>query len=354
MSVQHFRKEFKDLLEQTIIPEGSSQEEIKNKLKPLVSLMIKHMPSRLFRYRDCSEQNFDAFEKDKLFAVSSDKFNDPYDCLFRYDIEKFRSDVMAGISKDGVCALRDYYQAGGTIPLEQESFLPKEMLEKVRELLINANEDDINRYTKRAEHNKSQLNDFIDKTALEAVEGVKRLAFIVCFSEDIHSVTMWSHYANSHKGFALAYNLRSFQMKCNNCTNEGQCNKALQGNIYPVVYSKDRYDASDYLGWYIGKSYGLNLKNPDISTAFKSQLYKSPQWSYEKEWRLIANKPNELTDKTPACIEQVRPTAIFYGTRISYINKKILHSMAQEKGIDEYQMYIDNKSYNYSIKYKKL
>ena len=34
---------------------------------------------------DCSEMNLDAFNEDKLFAVTSEKFNDPYDCLFRYD-----------------------------------------------------------------------------------------------------------------------------------------------------------------------------------------------------------------------------------------------------------------------------
>jgi len=69
---------------------------------------------------------------------------------------------------------------------------------------------------------------------------------------------------------------------------------------------------------------------------------------------LIISSPTVNQAKPTRCICNLSPTAIFYGARIKPINKKILHSIAQEKGIEEYQMYIDNKSYNYSIKYKKL
>jgi hypothetical protein len=59
------------------------------------------------------------------------------------------------------------------------------------------------------------------------------------------------------------------------------------------------------------------------------------------------------TAYSPVCIDHLRPTAIYYGTRISPINKKMLHLIAKEKGIQEYQMYIDNKSYSYSVKFRK-
>ena len=63
MSVQHYRTEFKELLEKTILPEGISDEERKEKLLPLSKHIYEHTPSRLFRYRDCSEMNFDAFNE---------------------------------------------------------------------------------------------------------------------------------------------------------------------------------------------------------------------------------------------------------------------------------------------------
>ena len=82
MSTQRHRKIFKDILEKIILPEGISIEERNESLLPLSKHIVEHIPSRLFRYRECSEMNLDAFNEDKLFAVTSDKFNDPYDCLF--------------------------------------------------------------------------------------------------------------------------------------------------------------------------------------------------------------------------------------------------------------------------------
>jgi hypothetical protein len=97
----------------------------------------------------------------------------------------------------------------------------------------------------------------------------------------------------------------------------------------------------------------LPIKNLDTFASLKALLYKSPLWSYEKEWRLIVSKLNDYQDKTPFCIDHLKPIAIYYGTRISPINRKMLHLIAKEKGIQEYQMYIDNKSYSYSVKFRK-
>jgi len=354
MSVQHYRIEFKELLEKTFLPEDISNEERNEKLLPLSKHIYEHTPSRLFRYRDCSEMNFDAFNEDKLFAVTSDKFNDPYDCLFRYDKEGLLRSIIMGMSKDVVFALRDHFRSGGLFPDLLYTVYPKELLENAKDSIMNASDEMIEEYARQTEKIKEKIGGIIDKITNEAVESVKQMAFIACFSEDIHSVRMWSHYADSHKGFALEYDLRAFQMRCVNCNQLKQCKKAAVGNVYPVIYDNKRYDATDFLAYYIGKSIGLPIKYSDTFAVSKCQLYKSSQWSYEKEWRLIINKMNDFQDKTPTCIYHLSPNAIYYGTKISSINKKILHQIAQEKGILEYQMYIDNKSYNYSVKCQKI
>ena len=188
------------------------------------------------------------------------------------------------------------------------------------------------------------------------MEAVKRNAYIACLSETINSVTMWSHYANNHKGFALEYDYIPLQMQCQKCEKFKQCEKAIINNIYPVIYDKNRYEATNYLVSSVFKMMGLPVNNPDTLKVTKCQLYKSTQWSYEKEWRLIITLRNDCIKPKEDYygIRNVRPKAIYYGTRISPINKKMLHLIAKEKGISEYQMYIDNKSYNYSVKYKKV
>lgn len=354
MSTQRYRIEFKDILEKTILPEGLSVEERNDKILPLSKHIFEHIPSRLFRYRVCSEMNFDAFNEDKLFAVTSDKFNDPYDCLFRYDKERLRNSIMMGMSKNFAYALREHFQRGGDFPDMLKTVFDEDFLKNAKQSIGNANDEMMEMYIENTTSLKEPLNKLIDKQTEEAVNTVKQLTFIACFSEIIHSVTMWSHYADSHKGFALEYDTKTFRLKCQFCDQIKQCNKAAVCNFYPVIYQRQRYDATDFLGWYIARSLGLPIKNPDTFAASKSLLYKSSQWSYEKEWRLIVSKLNEFQDKTPVCIDHLKPTAIYYGTRISPINRKMLHLIAKERGINEYEMYIDNKSYNYSVKYKKV
>lgn len=349
-----FRENFKEILENIFLPEGISNEEMKEILLPLSKHIVDNLPSKLFRYRSCTEMNMDAFNEDKLYAVTPDKFNDPYDSLFRYDKEKLRELALLCTSKEYIVSLRDYFHSGGDFPEVLRAILPQELLDNFRNNLLTINNDAIDIIEKNFGPIKEFLSNSIDKLTDEAVKTVKQLAYIACFSESIRSVTMWSHYADSHKGFSLEYNTNSFRLRCQNCDMMKQCNKAAVCNIYPVIYHRHRYDATDYLAWYIAKGLGVPIKNSDIFATSKSLMYKFPQWSYEREWRLIVSKMNEFQDKSPVCIYNIRPTAIYYGANIAPINRKLLHIMAKEKGINEYQMYIDNKSYQYSMKYTKF
>lgn len=65
MSTQGYRIEFKDVLERTFLPEGIFIEERNERLFPLSKHIFEHIPSRLFRYRDCSEMKFDDFHVEK-------------------------------------------------------------------------------------------------------------------------------------------------------------------------------------------------------------------------------------------------------------------------------------------------
>ena len=79
------RRIFKKLLEVTVVPETMSCKEKESVLRPLLEYVHSITPTKLFRYRDCSEIQFDAFYNDRIYAGNAQKFNDPYDCLIRYD-----------------------------------------------------------------------------------------------------------------------------------------------------------------------------------------------------------------------------------------------------------------------------
>ena len=162
---------------------------------------------------------------------------------------------------------------------------------------------------------------------------------------------MWSHYANSHKGFALEYNLKNLRIRCDKCPNISTCKDKIVHNLYPIVYDNKRYDGTYFVECFLGRHMGLFTKLDDVMFHTKTALYKSPQWSYEKEWRLFLDKQNSYG--LPYLCTEIRPVAIYYGKDISAINKKILSNIAKEKGLKEYQMYIDVQSEKYTMKYKK-
>lgn len=91
------------------------------------------------------------------------------------------------------------------------------------------------------------------------------------------------------------------------------------------------------------------MKEPDRLANIKVGLQKSTDWSYENEWRLICTVPKqerEFQDATPVTI---CPDEIYYGTRISKEDKILLHEIAIDKDLSEYDMSIDNASSNYRM-----
>ncbi len=345
------RNVFKKLLEETAIPEVMLYEERESLLKPLLEYVHSIIPQKLFRYRDCSETQFDAFYNDRIYAVNAQKFNDPYDCLIRYDKEFIYDSIKQGTSKEYLKRLRDSLRKGEPFPESVASLYGEELTNIIEAFIKNASDEDIEKNNLIFGMSKDEFFNQIENVFQEAELLLRRNTFIACFSESVKSVTMWSHYANSHKGFVLEYDLRNIRIKCDNCENKSTCKDRIIHNIYPIIYDNKRYDGTSFVDSYLGKYFGLNAKMSDIMFLNKGALYKSPLWAYEKEWRLFLNKQNSVG--LPYLCVEVRPVAIYYGREISAINKQILSNIAKEKGLKEYQMYIDVQSEKYTMKYKK-
>lgn len=349
--MENKRSEFKKLLEETVIPEVMSYEEREPLLKPLLEYVHSIIPQKLFRYRDCSETQFDAFYNDRIYAGNAQKFNDPYDCLIRYDKQYLYDSIKQGASKEYIRKLRDRLKEGEPFPEFVASLYGEERTKILKETILNATDEDIEKNNLIFGMSKDEFFNQIENVFREAESYLRRSTFIACFSETVKSVTMWSHYANSHKGFVLEYDLRNRQIKCDNCENKLTCRDRIVHNLYPIIYDHKRYDGTSFVDCFLGRHMGLFSKLSDVMFINKAALYKSPQWAYEKEWRLFLDKQNSYG--LPYLCTEIRPVAIYYGKDISAINKKILSNIAKEKGLKEYQMYIDVQSEKYTMKYKK-
>ena len=84
-------KEYEAILKSTVIRGNATQEETSSLLEPILRLANRLRPQVLYRYRECTEYNFDALLNDRVYFNSPLHFNDPYDCLSYIDLEKVKS-----------------------------------------------------------------------------------------------------------------------------------------------------------------------------------------------------------------------------------------------------------------------
>ena len=332
------REEFAKRLERIQIQEGTDPRILYESVLPLCDALMQMMPQSLFRYRSCNEKQIEAFLKDAIYAVSADLFNDPYDTLVRYDIKSIKNYVDALLESKALIQLQKFLEQGNDFTGFEKNLLPNGVVEKIKEQILATDfeekKDSLAAY-------KRQMMQMLDFSYPLLAEASKRFVSIACFCESVKSITMWSHYADYHKGFALEYKMRPTLTKG---IKEGV-------GLYPVIYDDMRYDASQYMAWAFLKMLGVNGCNPDVLSHTKCVLHKSKQWEYEKEWRLVDYSTRNYLVENITSINY-KPTAIYYGVRIANENKEQLHEIAKAKGIAEFDMYIDYSSPKYEMMYK--
>ena len=332
------RVEFAKRLEGIQIKEGTDPKILYDSVLPISDALTLMMPQSLFRYRSCTEKQIDAFQKDIIYAVSADLFNDPYDTLVRYDIDGIKDYVNALLESNTLVQLKKYLEEGNDFANNMKDSFPKGMVENIKAQILATDFEEKKDFLTAYKTQMLQMIDFLYPLLADVS---KRFVSIACFCESVQSITMWSHYADYHKGFALEYEMRPTLTKG---IKEGV-------GLYPVIYADIRYDASQYMAWAFLKMFGINAPNPDVLSHTKCALHKSRRWEYENEWRLVDySMRNYLVENVTSI--NYKPTAIYYGVHIANENKERLHSIAKAKGIAEFDMYIDYTSPKYEMMYK--
>lgn len=332
------REEFAKRLNSVIVPEGTSEEDMKKITFPVSEAISQMMPPSLFRCRKCDVNSIVAFKNDIIYAGTADMFNDPYDTLVRYDLETLEEGVSRVMSRESLEQLKMWIAQGNDFPEGVKQVLPEELIGVFREKLLSL--EDFSEYEPRIEDARRTMISMMRALFPILAEESKKYCRIACFSESVDSILMWSHYADSHKGFVLEYDFRS--------TLKTPIEHVL---IAPVIYDEERLDVSSYVAWEFLHLLKVNSKNPDIASHIKVALHKSAAWAYEKEWRLVDYTFHDITDKSASAISY-RPKAIYYGARMDAGRKGLLHGIAQEKGIQDYEMFIDYTSPVYEVKYR--
>lgn len=235
-NMSDFRGEFHRLLMGIELPSTMPFEEQKAMMSNIVSLINDNMPDKMFRYRSFNCRNYKAFCKNEVFAQSPSYYNDPYDSFVCYGRDVIIEAMEHGASMDGVWAIKQHLDKGGELPIDLQEILGQKGSQEYKRRLKNSSRTQLK---KVLSHIKSSIPPYLknaDDIMQSATMKIQDNAAILCFSETVQSILMWSHYADSHKGYALEYDNRNMQTKCERCDKyiNDECSNWIVGYIYPI------------------------------------------------------------------------------------------------------------------------
>ena len=355
------RKEFEALLYETEYANIADSKYVEERLSLLRKWIKDNMPTKLYRYRRCNENSISAFSKDEIWGSSYLTFNDSLECIPCYDLNKV-NDILnkefdAEIIERNISQLKEGYLPSGIKELCSSEF--------INNLQNNAKQDISQKeLEKQLQRLKNTLVTYISNNLSEyekyfftGISAAESQYMVACFSETNTSSLMWGHYADSHKGFCLEYDLTSIISDCaKDCKDIRQCVALMMSvAIAPVIYSKGRFDASSgftsmlmniVLESATNKQVGYYYA--DMLLPIKALLTKSDEWEYEAEWRMY--RPLPSLDSFHQCIAKIKPTAVYRGIRMSIEDKKTTADIAKDKKIPCYQMVPQYFSSTYEIK----
>jgi hypothetical protein len=283
------------------------------------AMVIKHphLPRSIFRYRTPGRREFENVRNGTVWLTAPKEYNDPYDSAVTIIVASLQNAVVRH-HLDDILGL-----------LQPPVRLSQEQLERIgrsadplREVTYALLEVDPNVEPSRRDQIWEVLKSAQDQMAEDAIAKFNALAqddMRVCsFSATGTSIIMWSHYADSHRGFCVEYDLTRLDP-----------NDVRLRLLCPVIYSEKIFDATPYFVDTIG------IDSFNSLLAVIATLHKSHEWAYEEEWRLLSlpGLPPPSHVCPMPCLK-----AVYLGARMKQGDKTTIGRIATRMGATVFQM----------------
>ena len=244
-------------------------------------------PEIIYKYRNWKDEfNKKVLLENELYFASNEDFNDPFDSKIPTDYYLLDTDnKKLEYAKDIVKRQESYLIKNG-IDLKFET----NRIYKILKLDLNTVHDN---FAKIEE--KTTANEY----------GA------LCLSETWESILMWSHYADSHKGYCIGF---KGEQLIKHSVSQFAC-KINYNNKYPHIDPLE--------------------KNQMVNT-FKRWQYKAEDWSYEKEYRIVKGLFNGDSNRYLIFPDNYI-AEIILGMNIEQPDKEEILAIAKSKNIPVYQ-----------------
>lgn len=299
------------------------------------------MGGDIYRFRSINDNNLNALLDDELYVSVPTTFNDPFDSCFAYDINEITNLFKTKPNQLKKLFAYSYYQKHK----------------------IKLGESEINAGIELIKDSDYSLRLFIKEQCEDALMKLRQEYFVGCFSKNVDNTTLWAHYADNGKGFAIQYDNEELVKLTNAYFKKKHYSRKTFG-VYSVFYNNnlimnnelmmDILESFSELAYLMLEDHRVTrfryeLTEQNINEIF---LHKSSNWSYEEEARIIL--PNTNLNNKHDSIGKIRPKAVYLGANIGQHIKYLITKMCEEKNIAVYQMEIDYSSGNRKLSYHSV
>lgn len=324
----------------------------------------KYLPKELYKFYSPSPENIDDIKNQVIWLANPKDFNDPFDCQIGYATDKYEKSCILDFAQKQDCTKtsNDEILTDQDIKRIKDSTLGQigywdTKTEEYQSVIY-----DILKSKTEAFHRK--FNEYTNRKKQDADSKVNQLKNInirvTCFSnldyEDFYrQLAMWAHYADNHKGFCVEYDISKLQenIELSNSLNsfyvEEQRSAYLderiqivtKAGLFPVQYTSQRVNIPIKI---LKQSKGLTLKGTSTTRSINELIYKtfivkSPNWNYEKEWRLIVD--NDICEYYDNKLPFPYIKSIYVGFKASKELENKLNIIGDQLSIDVWKMHLD-------------
>lgn len=331
-------------------------------IRQLVKKRIGYIKSgKLFKFRECNENNFDALENQYVWMPPASSFYDFFDGIINIDLcknaEVILSWMIPNIVELAYGASKWWTEQNGEevrfTPNEVKNFvdacvdsegmlIPEKTLSYIQENATENTAVDMAETMRQFEKMREAMPQFIEKMMPEFEEKINQIRtsmrdnmLVYCMTEEYDNHSLWENYADRYQGYCIEYDLANYEQQ------KLDTYRHLS-SLLPVTYVEERpiFDILPLLKGSLHEQLTGDktwMYNPQINADLNMQMfYKKSDYAFEQEWRFVIKNEGEHKLKFPFV------SGIYMGKDISEENSNKLIEIASKIHVPVYKQKINS------------
>lgn len=260
-------------------------------------------PLMLYKFYTPTIENISDVQNKLLWLSSPETFNDPYDCRLSFDYEAFQQYYTIKSFKSNSIFSDEEKKMIYNASLLRSGFYVDSFSYIFNNMVQNSMKKELISFQHELWEKSMFVKNYIETLLLNKYR-------IACFSSyswnsQQNEQLMWAHYAQSHKGFCVEYDISPlfdnaiedenlFTIYSVDKRDEyllpSVQRKMMINGFFPIQYSSRKNELSKSLCYAISQNKCTNKQINDLKIkSFRALITKLLPWKYEQEWRLIVD-----------------------------------------------------------------